>query len=147
MGAMTTSNVAKPAEPSTTITRFGGVGLNVSDSERSKKFYVDVLKMKVAFVVPVGDMGSEVVMTMSGKMGQGEPFIVLANIGPPPGAGKEGFGRVIINTTDVAAIVSRASSGGYEVKKMGDPEHEVYFVSDPDGYQIEIYGATAAQLQ
>jgi catechol 2,3-dioxygenase-like lactoylglutathione lyase family enzyme len=87
-----------------------------------------------------------VVMSMSGKLGNGEPFIVLANIGPPPGPGKEGFGRVIINTNDVAGVVKRATSGGYKIKKMGAPGREVYFVSDPDGYQIEVYGATEAEL-
>jgi len=134
------------AETGVSITALGGIGLNVTDSERSKKFYTEVLGMKVALVVPVGDKGSEVVMSMSGKIGHGESFIVLANIGPPPGPGKEGFGRVIINTTDAIGIAKRASAGGYKVKKMGTPEHEVYFVSDPDGYQIELYGATAAQL-
>jgi catechol 2,3-dioxygenase-like lactoylglutathione lyase family enzyme len=146
IAAMANPITARAAEPSASITTLGGVGLNVTDSERSKKFYTDVLGMKVALVMPVGDKGSEIVMSMSGKMGHGESFIVLANIGPPPSAGKEGFGRVIINTTDPVGIAKRATTGGYKVRKMGVPEHEVYFISDPDGYQIEVYGATEAQL-
>jgi catechol 2,3-dioxygenase-like lactoylglutathione lyase family enzyme len=145
--AMIASTIARSAEPPLSPTiKIGGVALNVTDTERSKNFYVDVLKMKVAFVAPMGDKGSEVVMSMSGKLGQGEPFIVLAHVGPPPGAGKEGFGRVIINTTDAAGIANRASKGGYKVSKMAVPGREVYFISDPDGYQIEVYGATEAEL-
>jgi catechol 2,3-dioxygenase-like lactoylglutathione lyase family enzyme len=147
IGAMTTSTIARSAEPPhAPIIKMGGVALNVADSERSKTFYVEVLKMKVAFVLPVGDKGSEVVMSMSGKIGQGEPFIVLAHLGPTPAPGKEGFGRVIINTTDAAGIAARASNGGYKVSKMAVPGRDVYFISDPDGYQIEVYGATEAEL-
>jgi catechol 2,3-dioxygenase-like lactoylglutathione lyase family enzyme len=145
--AVATSTIARAAEPPRTpITKLGGVALNVTDTERSKSFYIDVLKMKVAFVIPVGEKGSEVVMSMSGKLGQGEPFIVLAHVGPPPGAGKEGFGRVIINTTDAAGIANRASSNGYKLSKMPVAGREVYFISDPDGYQVEVYGATEAEL-
>jgi catechol 2,3-dioxygenase-like lactoylglutathione lyase family enzyme len=145
--AMTASTVARSAEPPLApIIKMGGVALNVTDTERSKNFYADVLKMKVAFIAPMGDKGSEVVMSMSGKIGQGEPFIVLAHVGPPPGPGKEGFGRVIINTTDSAGIANRASKGGYKVSRMAVPGREVYFISDPDGYQIEVYGATESEL-
>jgi catechol 2,3-dioxygenase-like lactoylglutathione lyase family enzyme len=147
IGTLATSAVVRSAEPPPApIIKVGGVGLNVTDTERSKNFYMDVLKMKVAFVAPMGDKGSEVVMSMSGKIGQGDPFIVLAHMGPPPGAGKEGFGRVIINTTDAAGIANRASISGYKVSKMAIPGREVYFISDPDGYQIEVYGATEAEL-
>src|SRR6202020_802712 len=62
LGAVAQSIAVNSAEP-TPIIKMGGVGLNVSDSERSKKFYIDVLTMKVAFVAPVGDKGSEVVMS------------------------------------------------------------------------------------
>jgi catechol 2,3-dioxygenase-like lactoylglutathione lyase family enzyme len=147
IGNLATLSDARSAEPpSTPIIKMGGVGLNVTDTERSKSFYMDVLMMKVAFVAPMGDKGSEVVMSMSGKMGEGDPFIVLAHVGSPPGAGKEDFGRVIINTTDAAGIANRASHGGYKVSKMPVPGREVYFISDPDGYQIEVYGATQAEL-
>jgi catechol 2,3-dioxygenase-like lactoylglutathione lyase family enzyme len=147
IGSMTASTFARSAEPPhAAIIKMGGIALNVTDTERSKTFYVEVLKMKVAFVAPVSDKGSEVVMSMSGKIGQGEPFIVLAHVGPTPGPGKEGFGRVIINTTDAAGIATRASNGGYKVSKMAVPGREVYFITDPDGYQIEVYGATEAEL-
>jgi catechol 2,3-dioxygenase-like lactoylglutathione lyase family enzyme len=147
IGTLAISTVARSAEPPPApIIKMGGVGLNVSDTERSKSFYKDVLMMKVAFVAPMGDKGSEVVMSMSGKMGQGDPFIVLAHGGSPPGAGKESFGRVIINTTDAVGIANRASAGGYKVSKMPVPGRDVYFISDPDGYQIEVYGATLAEL-
>jgi catechol 2,3-dioxygenase-like lactoylglutathione lyase family enzyme len=147
IGVMTTTAIACSAEPPPApIIKMGGVALNVTDIERSKIFYQEVLKMRVAFVAPVSDKGSEVVMSMSGKIGQGEPFIVLAHVGPAPGPGKEGFGRVIINTTDASGIAARASKGGYKVSKIAAPGREVYFISDPDGYQIEVYGASEAEL-
>jgi catechol 2,3-dioxygenase-like lactoylglutathione lyase family enzyme len=145
---LASSSVLRAADTPPVI-KVGGVGLNVTDVERSKRFYIDVLKMKVAMTVPVGDKGSEVVMSMSGDLTSGQPFIVLANIGPPPGPGKEGFGRVIINTTDAAAIAKRATDGGYTVKKYESPQmgtRQVYFISDPDGYQIEVFGASAAEI-
>jgi catechol 2,3-dioxygenase-like lactoylglutathione lyase family enzyme len=149
--ALFTISMASSTQAAEPVIKIGGVGLNISDVERSKKFYTEVLTMKVAMTVPVGDKGSEVVLSLSGDLTSGQPFIVLAHlVGKPPGPGKEGFGRVIINTDDAAAIAKRATDGGYKVAKLDSAQmgnRVVYFISDPDGYQIEVFGASAAELK
>ena len=58
---------------------------------------------------------------------------------PPPG--REGFGRVIINTTDAEAIARKARDAGFETKPVSHPglDRPVFFLTDPDGYRIEAY--------
>jgi lactoylglutathione lyase len=133
------------------LIRMGGVGLNVSDIDRSLKFYTDAVGLKVAFRLPGDGPIKEVALCVSGNMASGEPFVVLTNNGQPPAPGHETFGRVIINTPDSAALAARATRLGYSATQVGGGSgpnaRPVYFLTDPDGYRVEVYQASTSETK
>jgi hypothetical protein len=74
---------------------------------------------------------------------------VLANLGEPVAPGRESFGRVIVNTTDAQAMAHRATAAGYVAEALSPPgaDRPVYFLTDPDGYHVELYQASAAEAK
>ncbi|KJS08784.1 MAG: hypothetical protein VR73_04390 [Gammaproteobacteria bacterium BRH_c0] len=129
--------------------RVGGVGLNVSDIERSLDYYTRVLGMKAVVKVPNKDGGLlEVAMNLSGNLN--DAFLVIAS-GVDLGHGaaddksdgdNTGFGRVIFNVVDAQAFADRISAAGFEVSKLdvgGDNGPTVFMAKDPDGYILELF--------
>jgi catechol 2,3-dioxygenase-like lactoylglutathione lyase family enzyme len=132
------------------LIRIGGVGLNVSDMQRSERFYTAIVGLKVAIRVPAEGPPKEIALSVSGDVAGGDPFVVLADLGQPLKDGRTGFGRVIINTTDAAAVARRASDAGFAARSFGQPgpdSRPVFFLIDPDGYQVELYQASAAEAK
>ncbi|MDB6062582.1 MAG: hypothetical protein JWM78_2685 [Verrucomicrobiaceae bacterium] len=132
------------------LIKMGGVGLNVADMQRSEKFYVEIVGLKVAIRMPFDGPPIEIALSVSGDLMGGDPFVVLANLGETPNAGCAGFGRVIINTTDAAAIARRATDAGFAARSFSAPGLEgrpVFFLTDPDGYQIELYQASEQEAK
>lgn len=122
------------------ISRVAGVGLNVSDLERSAAFYTACLGLKEIMRVPPGGPTREIVLSLSGAIG--ETLVVLAKLDEAPlGAGRGGFGRVIMNASDAAAVAARVRAAGFDVEQMEGPAAGpvVFFARDPDGYQVELY--------
>ncbi|MDB5424817.1 MAG: hypothetical protein JWQ29_2233 [Phenylobacterium sp.] len=144
-----TLSAGAAAAQSAPLIKMGGVGLNVSDMAKSETFYSEVVGLKVAIRVPAQGPPKEIAMSVSGSLTAGDPFVVLASLGEPPKPGRQGFGRVIINTTDATAIAKRATAAGYEAKSLspaGSPR-PVYFLTDPDGYHVELYQASATETK
>jgi catechol 2,3-dioxygenase-like lactoylglutathione lyase family enzyme len=132
------------------LIKMGGVGLNVADMQRAEAFYTDVVGLKVAIRVPEQGPPMEIALSVSGSLTGGDPFVVLANLGKPLTPGREGFGRVIINTTDAEAIARRATEAGFAAESLSQPgpnSRPVYFLTDPDGYQVELYQASEAEAK
>jgi catechol 2,3-dioxygenase-like lactoylglutathione lyase family enzyme len=127
------------------LIRVGGVALNAADMARSETFYTEVIGLKVAIRVPQDGPPMEIALCVSGSLTGGDPFVVLANLGEPLQPGREGFGRVIINTTDAEAVVRRAADAGFEAVSHGQPGRPVYFLTDPDGYRVELYQASETE--
>jgi lactoylglutathione lyase len=128
--------------------RVGGVGLNVSDMDRSLDYYTRVLGMKAVVKVPNKDGGLlEVAMNMSGSLN--DAFVVLASgVDLGRGAarssdgGNTGFGRVILNVVDARALAHRISAAGFEVERLdagGETGPVVFVAKDPDGYMLELF--------
>jgi catechol-2,3-dioxygenase len=150
--ALLTVLAAIPAQAADTpMLRVGGVGLNVSDMDKSLKFYTQAVGLKVALRVPAQGAPKEIALTVSGDLTSGGALVVLANIGTPPKPGHETFGRVIINSPDTAAIAKRVTDLGYKANQMGagmaPKGPPAYFLIDPDGNKVELYPATAAQMK
>ena len=128
------------AAPSAAELRLAGVGINVSDIERSARFYTEVIGLRRAMRAPATGEMRELVLTANGQMGG--TILVLAKLdGQPLTPGREGFGRVITNPPDVEAVARRAEAAGFKVTRLphqpGGPV--VAFVEDPDGYRVELY--------
>lgn len=124
------------------VSRVAGVGLNVTDLERSAAFYTGCLGLKEVMRVPPGGPTREIVLSLSGTVDG--TLVVLAKLDDAPlGAGRGGFGRVIMNASDAAAVAARARAAGFDVEQMEAPADGpiVFLAQDPDGYQVELYQA------
>jgi ureidoacrylate peracid hydrolase len=114
-------------------TEFAHMLLKVSDIERSKKFYVDLLGFKVRQAKPLAD---------------GRPFLpflqglALTSGGP---LSSPQIDHIAFKATDVPAIAKRLKAAN--VKFDRDLHDGLYgltiYVFDPDGNMIELYDETA----
>ncbi|PZQ58410.1 MAG: hypothetical protein DI570_17865 [Phenylobacterium zucineum] len=128
--------VAQPLAPladSERPIRASGVGLNVTDVERSKQFYTDVLGFKVAARVPAQGPAQEYLLGLTGDV-RADTLIVIRKGEPQPGAAS--FGRIVLVVPDGAALARRAVEAGRPAPKVA---HGTNFITDPDGYSIELY--------
>lgn len=118
--------------------RTSGIGLNVSDLERSKAFYTEVLGMKVDARVPAQGKAVEYLLGMTGNV-RADTLVVLRQGEVKPGA--TGFGRIVLVVPNGRRMAERVAAAGYPVPKIVDGTN---MVSDPDGYRIELYQRPAA---
>jgi len=114
-----------------------GAALNVSDLAKSEKFYTDVMGLKVLNTMHV-PMGTEIIMASPGSA---RPMVVITNFkGQKPG--RETFGRLIFTMADPALFIKHIKEMGIEAQSAGAPDGkgpQVYFLHDPDGFQIEVF--------
>lgn len=113
--------------------RASGVGLVVTDLERSRKFYTEVLGFKVDAKVPAQGPVVEYLLGLTGDL-RADTLIVLRQGSPPPGA--TGFGRIILVAPSGRALAERAAAAGFAPAKIVDGTN---VIRDPDGYAIELY--------
>ena len=93
------------------------------------------------------DRGFGRIVNISSINGQkGQMGIILAHFNDDPlPEGKARYGRVVVVTTDAQAVAKRATDAGGTARTLSAPPggSVVIFVSDPDGYQIELYQPAA----
>jgi len=122
------------------IVRVAGLGLRVSDLERSKQFYTEVLGLKVAAKVPAQGEAHEYLLGLTGNVRE-DTLIVIRKGEVAPGA--TAFGNVTIVVTNGRSMAERAVAAGYTTTRpIVDGTN---FVRDPDGYVIELYQRPAAR--
>ena len=121
------------------------VALNVSDLARSEKFYIDVLGLERTFRYPAEGKLLEVGLSRPAAKGQMSVILAHFNDDPLPEE-KVRYGRIVVVTTDAQAIAKRATDAGATSRTLSAPPggSAVIFVTDPDGYQIELYQPAAA---
>lgn len=119
--------------------RMSGVGLAVSDLERSRAFYEKVLGFKVAARVPAQGPAVEYLMGLTGNV-RGDTLIVLRQGQVAPGA--TAFGRVIVVAPSGRGLAERAAAAGYPPARVVDGTN---IIRDPDGYVVELYQRPAAR--
>jgi len=114
--------------------RVSGLGLTVSDLEKSKMFYTDILGLQVDAKVP--DKSGKVVEYLLGMTGdtRADTLVVLRQGEVVPGATK--FGRLVLVVPSGRKMAERLAAWGYPPKKIVDGTNIVH---DPDGYVIELY--------
>jgi catechol 2,3-dioxygenase-like lactoylglutathione lyase family enzyme len=114
--------------------RVSGLGIKVSDLERSKKFYTELLGLKVGAKVPAQGEAYEYLLGLSGNIRE-DTLIVIRKGEVKPGATE--FGTITIVVPNGRAMAERAVAAGYSnARPIVDGTN---FIRDPDGYLIELY--------
>jgi catechol 2,3-dioxygenase-like lactoylglutathione lyase family enzyme len=120
--------------------RVSGLGIKVSDLERSKKFYTEVLGLKIGAKVPAQGEAVEYLLGMTGDI-RADTLIVIRKGEVKPGA--TDFGTITIVVPSGRKMAERVVAAGYTTARpIGDGTN---FVKDPDGYTIELYQRPAAR--
>jgi catechol 2,3-dioxygenase-like lactoylglutathione lyase family enzyme len=119
-------------------TTIGNVALNVTDLERSERFYVDVLGLEVLTRIDAPEV-QEIILGSS----TGGSKLLLARHSDgrhvEPGGG---MWKVYLDTDDSEAMFRRAVAAGAE--PVAEPRHlerfkvTISFVRDPDGHLLEL---------
>jgi len=132
---------ASPSEETKPI-RVSGIGLRVSDLERSKQFYTDVLGLKVAAKVPAQGEPFEYLLGLTGNIRE-DTLIVIRKGEVTPGATE--FGNIVIVVPNGRKMAERVVAAGYSsARPIVDGTN---FVRDPDGYLLELYQRPTATRQ
>jgi lactoylglutathione lyase len=114
--------------------RISGLGIRVTDLERSKKFYTEVLGLKVGAKVPAQGEPHEYLLGMTGNIRE-DNLIVIRKGEVKPGATE--FGSISIVVPNGRKLAERVVAAGYTTARpIVDGTN---FVKDPDGYIIELY--------
>jgi catechol 2,3-dioxygenase-like lactoylglutathione lyase family enzyme len=139
------SHASIAAEPLAPLTddvkpiRVSGLGIRVSDLDRSLKFYTEVLGLKVGARVPREGEAYEYLLVMTGNIRE-DVVIVIRKGEIVPGATE--FGSITIVVPDGRRMAERAVAAGYPQERIVDGTN---VIRDPDGYKIELYQRPAAQ--
>src|SRR5258708_13987471 len=113
--------------------RVAGLGIRVSDLERSKKFYTEVPGLKVCAKVPAQGEPVEYLLGMTGDI-RADTLIVIRKGEIKPGATE--FGSITIVVPNARRMAERVAAAGYPPARIIDGTN---FVKDPPGNTIEIY--------
>jgi catechol 2,3-dioxygenase-like lactoylglutathione lyase family enzyme len=120
--------------------RVSGLGIKVSDLERSKKFYTEVLGLKIGAKVPAQGEAVEYLLGMTGDI-HADTLIVIRKGEVKPGATE--FGTITIVVPSGRKMAERVVAAGYTTARpIVDGTN---FVKDPDGYTVELYQRPAAR--
>jgi lactoylglutathione lyase len=120
--------------------RVSGLGIRVSDLERSKQFYTEILGLKVAARVPAQGEPHEYLLGLTGNIRE-DTLIVIRKGDVKPGATE--FGSITIVVPNGRKMAQRVVAAGYQnARPLVDGTN---FVRDPDGYLIELYQRPAAR--
>jgi catechol 2,3-dioxygenase-like lactoylglutathione lyase family enzyme len=120
--------------------RVSGLGIRVSDLERSKNFYTEVLGLKIGARVPAQGEAVEYLLGMTGDI-RADTLIVIRKGEVKPGA--TDFGTITIVVPSGRKMAERVVAAGYTTARpIVDGTN---FVKDPDGYTVELYQRPAAR--
>jgi catechol 2,3-dioxygenase-like lactoylglutathione lyase family enzyme len=114
--------------------RVSGLGIKVSDLERSKKFYTEALGFKIGAKVPAQGEPYEYLLGLTGSIRE-DTLVVIRKGEVKPGATE--FGNIVIVVPNGRKMAERVvAAGGAMHRPLTDGTN---FVKDPDGYVIELY--------
>ena len=119
--------------------RTSGLGLTVSDLEKSKTFYTEVLGMKVDARVPAQGPAQEYLLGFTGNS-QVDTLVVIRQGAVQPAAAS--FGRIVIVVPSGRKMAERVKAAGFPVANIVDGAN---VITDPDGYKIELYQRPASR--
>jgi lactoylglutathione lyase len=114
------------------------VGLRVADLDRSLAFYT-ALGYEVLGSVPETEFGSLTMLKLPG-----DEFVTVELVHDPRGGvvGPGGLNHLVIQVESMHATVADLTARGVQVEAPGSPDGSEDFwtawVTDPDGYRIEL---------
>jgi lactoylglutathione lyase len=114
------------------------VGLRVADLERSLTFYTS-LGYEVLGNVPETEFGSLTMLKLPG-----DEFVTLELVHDPGKGtvGPGGLNHVVVQVESMSETVADLAARGVQVEPPGSPDGSEDFwtawVTDPDGYRIEL---------
>lgn len=132
---------AEPIANFALSTSLMGPALRSSDLDRSVRYYTEGLGMVLARKLVSGTV-TEAIFSF-GPPQSGQAVILMFKDASPENSEPvaNGFGRIMLRTTDVKSLAARLRAAGYPVGEVREiPEHhmKVLLVRDPDGYEFEI---------
>lgn len=138
-GAASAQSAPPPIPVDVKPLRVSGLGLRVSNLEKSMKFYTEVMGLMIDAKASGKD--GKVVEYLLGMTGdaKADALIVLSQGEVDPDAKK--FGRIILTVPSGRKLAERMAAAGYAPAKITDGTN---IVTDPDGYVIELYQRPAA---
>ena len=122
--------------------------IRVGDMQRSVNFYTDVIGMKVLRVLDQPD--EDYSLTFMGFGDEADTCVLelTYNYGVSAYDLGAGYGHMAISVDDCAQACAQVKSLGAEITLEPTPlngtDEVIAFVSDPDGYQIELIQRPAA---
>lgn len=118
--------------------RLSGLGIRVSDLERSRKFYTEVLGFKVAAKVPAQGDPIEYLLSLSGEVRTDAVLVIRKG---EVKAGAQEFGSITLVVPSGKKMAERVAAAGFPPDKIVEGTN---IVRDPDGYKIELYQRPAS---
>jgi len=116
----------------------GNVAINVSDLERSERFYVDGLGLQVLSRIDTPEVREVIV----GTPGEGSQLMLAKHTSAVQRTDPSGIWKIFLFTDDAAALSARAITAGAEAvespKFLEQFSITLAFVKDPDGYLLEL---------
>jgi lactoylglutathione lyase len=119
-------------------TTVGNVALNVTDLERSERFYVDVLGLEVLTRVDTPEVREIILGSSSG----GSQLLLAQHADGRAVEAGGGMWKVYLDTDDSDAMFRRAVEAGAE--PVAEPRHlerfkvTIAFIRDHDGHLLEL---------
>ncbi len=109
------------------------IALNVSDLDRSARFYRKLLGLQEKF-------RSNTMVDLN-TPGCRDSITLVANESPVGAGGVAHFGFELASRAELDAAADRAERAGGRITERGEhaPNEPFCYLSDPDGYAIELY--------
>jgi lactoylglutathione lyase len=119
-------------------TTIGNVAIEVSDLERSERFYVDVLGLQVLTRIDTPEVREVIVGDPDG----GSQLMLASHAAPTAFGSPAGIWKVFVQTDDAPALYGRAVAAGAEAveppRLLERFRVTIAFIRDPDGYLLEL---------
>lgn len=125
-----------PAEPAQPDIDIYGPAMRVANIDRSLKFYIDGLGLKLLLRLQEGKGEAALLVPQGRTM---PPMIDLLQddpANPQPIVLGNGFSRTVLSVANSAEVWARLKAAGYA--PSGNGKGGIFFVKDPDGYSLEI---------